>query len=221
MRRNGHMPRETLPSHGRCHPKPGPHDAASDGQYAIPFFRDRARLMGHTLPQYHDRLNRVFCERVSVGKYAGTHLKGVFICFGASGRHSIIVKHKLRSEKDRRYAITAKGKARSARYDHSAKGKARKQRWRESLKGRRAIHRYNVSPKGQAKRERSLGKLRAARLLVFIARLREPRRCRGPAALAALDSPASARVSDRHPPQVDRLCRSCDLEPSSAPRGES
>ena len=68
------------------------------------------------------------------------------------------MRHKPRTEKDRRYALTAMGKARRQRYDRSAKGRARTRRWRRSWKGRRAIHRYNVSPKGQAKRERSLAK---------------------------------------------------------------
>jgi hypothetical protein len=72
------------------------------------------------------------------------------------------VKHKSRTEKDRRYAVSEKGVARRRRYDRSPKGRARTRRWRKSLKGRRSTHRYNVSPKGQAKRERSLAKARAA-----------------------------------------------------------
>lgn len=70
------------------------------------------------------------------------------------------MKHKSRAEKDRRYAVSAKGAARRRRYERSVKGRARTRRWRKSPKGRRAIHRYNVSPKGRAKRERSLAKVR-------------------------------------------------------------
>ena len=78
------------------------------------------------------------------------------------------MEHKPRTEKDRRYAVSAKGVARRRRYDRSAKGKARARRWRKSRRGRKAIHRYNVSPKGQAKRERSLAKVRNGTTQPFV-----------------------------------------------------
>ena len=112
--------------------------------------------------------SRVFCINPQHVTLLGSVLKlfqtgltraasGFLVDFCAG---QVSIWHKPRTEKDRRYALSAKGAARRRRYDHSLKGRARTRRWRKTLKGRRAIHQYNVSPRGQAKRERSLAKLR-------------------------------------------------------------
>lgn len=74
---------------------------------------------------------------------------------------SYAIVHKSRTERDRRYQASERGRARSRKYNKSAKGKERQQRYQRTRKGRLARWRYLRGPKGQVVRAKAKARVLA------------------------------------------------------------